>query len=132
MNGVEPKTCTLFPRLGHIPIDSNIIKPIHAAILSNWIYRKDTKSFKTGDSFIFTLGDGENFHKIKLSRVSIPVAAIYEHQSGGLNFGGGDLNVNDRIVSCQKSMQSYEHRILDIDNYLADEFEVFSITTNFI
>ncbi|CAG8496216.1 10813_t:CDS:2 [Funneliformis caledonium] len=67
-----------------------------------------------------------------MTEVSIPVAAIYEHQSGGLNFGGGDLNVNDRIVSCQKSMQSYEHRILDIDNYLADEFEVFSITTNFI
>ncbi|CAI2188578.1 4932_t:CDS:2, partial [Funneliformis geosporum] len=102
MNGVEPKACTLFPRLGHIPIESNIIKPIHAAILSNWIY------------------------------LSIPVAAIFEHQSGGLNFGGGDLNVNDRIVSCQKNMQSYEHRILDIDNYQAEEFEVFSITTNFI
>ncbi|RIA90648.1 hypothetical protein C1645_823100 [Glomus cerebriforme] len=197
MNDVKPKTCTLFPRLGHIPIESNIIKPIHAAIISNWIDRKDTKSFvstkdshydfkllyrgsrdgfynrefrykcnnrgpsvaiiklkscgkiiggynpfgwqynintwkKTTDSFIFTLENGENFHEIKLSRVNVPVAAIYEHQSSGLNFGGGDLNIDNHIVSCQKKMQSYEHRILDINTYIVEEFEVFSITMDFI
>ncbi|CAB4410442.1 unnamed protein product [Rhizophagus irregularis] len=197
MNDVKPKMCTLFPRLGHIPIESNIVKPIHAAIISNWIERKDTKSFvstneshlnfkllyrgsrdgfnnrefrykcnnrgpsvaiiklkssgkiiggynpfgwqynttawkKTSDSFIFSLENGENFHKIKLSRVNIPVAAIYEHQSSGLNFGGGDLNMDNHIVSCQKKMQSYEYSILDNDAYSAEEFEVFSTSMNYV
>jgi hypothetical protein len=197
MNDIKPRMCTLFPRLGHIPIESSIIKPIHAAIISNWIERKDTKSFvstkeshlnfkllyrgsrdgfnnrefrykcnnrgpsvaiiklkssgkiiggynpfgwqynintwkKTSDSFIFTLENGENFHKIKLSRVNIPVAAIYEHQSSGLNFGGGDLNMDNHIVSCQKKMQSYEYSILDNDAYSVEEFEVFSTSTNYV
>ncbi|GBB84565.1 hypothetical protein RclHR1_11130002 [Rhizophagus clarus] len=193
---VKPKRCTLFPRLGHIPIESNIIKPMHAAIISNWIERKDTKSFvskeshlefellyrgsrdgfnnkefrqrcnnrgpsvaiiklkssgkiiggynpfgwqynintwkKTSDSFIFTLENGENFHEIKLSRVSTPVAAIYEHQSSGLNFGGGDLNMDNHIVSCQKKMQSYEYSILDNDTYSVEEFEVFSTSMKLV
>ncbi|CAB5208684.1 unnamed protein product [Rhizophagus irregularis] len=105
---------------------SNIVKPIHAAIISNWIERE------TSDSFIFSLENGENFHKIKLSRVNIPVAAIYEHQSSGLNFGGGDLNMDNHIVSCQKKMQSYEYSILDNDAYSAEEFEVFSTSMNYV
>ncbi|CAB5364741.1 unnamed protein product [Rhizophagus irregularis] len=76
--------------------------------------------------------NGENFHKIKLSRVNIPVAAIYEHQSSGLNFGGGDLNMDNHIVSCQKKMQSYEYSILDNDAYSAEEFEVFSTSMNYV
>ncbi|CAB5393903.1 unnamed protein product [Rhizophagus irregularis] len=129
MNDVKPKMCTLFPRLGHIPIESNIVKPIHAAIISNWIEREVGM---TSDSFIFSLENGENFHKIKLSRVNIPVAAIYEHQSSGLNFGGGDLNMDNHIVSCQKKMQSYEYSILDNDAYSAEEFEVFSTSMNYV
>ncbi|CAB4479616.1 unnamed protein product [Rhizophagus irregularis] len=78
------------------------------------------------------LENGENFHKIKLSRVNIPVAAIYEHQSSGLNFGGGDLNMDNHIVSCQKKMQSYEYSILDNDAYSAEEFEVFSTSMNYV
>ncbi|GES81673.1 hypothetical protein GLOIN_2v1788054 [Rhizophagus clarus] len=167
---VKPKRCTLFPRLGHIPIESNIIKPMHAAIISNWIERKDTKSFVSKESHLeFELlyrgsrdgfnnkefrqrcnnrgpsvaiiklkssgkiiENGENFHEIKLSRVSTPVAAIYEHQSSGLNFGGGDLNMDNHIVSCQKKMQSYEYSILDNDTYSVEEFEVFSTSMKLV
>ncbi|CAG8439943.1 7025_t:CDS:2 [Funneliformis mosseae] len=231
MSNTESTQNKLAPRYNKIPIDSMIIKPKHAAILANWIQRKDSnaripkdidftfnliyrgsrdgydinnirsmcngqgacilfikieenetliggynpigwkyndiniyhrvkgrrgalgrsvafsrfRGFRhrsrfdnslnnywanTIDSFIFSLGDGNNLKNFKISRVVNSKSAIYEsnYQNIPLNFGNSDLVVNGNVGTCNQAR--YESQILDTNSFTIEEMEIFRFYKN--
>ncbi|PKC66066.1 hypothetical protein RhiirA1_394788 [Rhizophagus irregularis] len=85
----------------------------------------------TTESFIFSLGDGKNFKKVKISRVTNGKNAIYESDSRNiaLNFGNGDLVINGTNGTCNQ--KNYESKILDdTNNFSIEEMEIFRFYQN--
>ncbi|RGB26125.1 hypothetical protein C1646_770816 [Rhizophagus diaphanus] len=87
--------------------------------------------YNTTESFIFSLGDGKDYKKVKISRVTNGKNAIYESNSRNiaLNFGNGDLVINGTNGTCDQ--RNYESKILDDTNYfLIEEMEIFRFYQN--
>jgi hypothetical protein len=80
----------------------------------------------TTESFIFSLGDGKDLKKFKISRVTNESYAIYEpnHTNTALNFGNSDLVIKGTNGTCDLSY--YESNILDTNNFSIEEMEIFS------
>ncbi|EXX68382.1 BTB/POZ protein [Rhizophagus irregularis DAOM 181602=DAOM 197198] len=83
----------------------------------------------TMESFIFSLGDGKDSKKVKISRVTNG-NAIYEHYNANtaLNFGNSDLIINGANGTCNKG--NYESNIMDINNFSIEEMEIFRFYNN--
>ncbi|GBB98060.1 hypothetical protein RclHR1_03130001 [Rhizophagus clarus] len=79
----------------------------------------------TTESFIFSLDDGEELKKFKISRVTNNDYAIYEsnHMNIALNFGNSDMVINGTNGSCNRSY--YESDILDTNHFSIEEMEIF-------
>jgi hypothetical protein len=77
----------------------------------------------TAESFIFSLGNGTDYKKVKISRVINRGYAIYEsnRKNIALNFGASDLVIGGKSGSCNKKY--YEGNILDINNFSIEEIE---------
>ncbi|RIB07198.1 hypothetical protein C2G38_2252777 [Gigaspora rosea] len=89
----------------------------------------------TKDSFLFSLGDGEDIKSAILSRVQEPSRAVLCSQAIGACFGSGDLvmggthsNFNVEL-GCSCKRQSYERPLMNTnhDRFSIDEYEVFKI-----
>ncbi|CAG8557103.1 980_t:CDS:2 [Diversispora eburnea] len=117
--GSIPKSVVLPPRDQGMNLDSQIIKPIHARIICEWINGKDI------------LGDGKNLQEVQLSRVRDSASAMYGHTSYGPHFGTADLRMyspfnNRENCSCQQA--NYRKPITEHVRFSAEEYEVFQIT----
>jgi hypothetical protein len=79
----------------------------------------------TTESFIFSLYDGKDYKKVKISRVTNKNYAIYEsyYMNMALNFGNSDLIVKGNRGTCKQS--NYESSILDINDFSIEEIEIF-------
>ncbi|GBB83319.1 hypothetical protein RclHR1_10050002 [Rhizophagus clarus] len=77
---------------------------------------------ETMECFIFSLYNGKDLEKVKVSRVISNHCAIYESNIA-LNFGDGDLVINGNSGTCNHS--NYESKILDINNFSIEEIEIF-------
>ena len=80
----------------------------------------------TTESFIFSLDDGNDLKKVKISRVTDNNCAIYEayNTNIALNFGNSDLVINGTNGTCNQKY--YESNILDTNNFSIEEMEIFS------
>ncbi|CAI2169746.1 16538_t:CDS:10 [Funneliformis geosporum] len=88
----------------------------------------------TKDSFLFSLGDGEDLKNIMFSRVQEPSRAVLCSQAIGPCFGSGDLvmggtHANFNLeLGCSCKRQSYErHLITNHDRFSVDEYEIFKV-----
>ncbi|RIA93813.1 hypothetical protein C1645_818898 [Glomus cerebriforme] len=106
-----------------------------------WSYRNNNNGYNNGygynynqyywgnttESFIFSLGDGKDLKKFKISRVTSPSNATYDLNYNNinmtLNFGNSDLVINGTNGSCNQS--HYESSILDVNNFSIEEMEIF-------
>ncbi|CAG8734972.1 15662_t:CDS:2, partial [Acaulospora morrowiae] len=93
----------------------------------------------TKDSFLFSLGDGEDIRNSILSRIQEYDRAVLCSQAIGACFGSGDLvmggthsNFNVEL-GCSCKRQSYERPVLNAnhDRFSVDEYEVFKIIPKF-
>ncbi|EXX57433.1 BTB/POZ protein [Rhizophagus irregularis DAOM 181602=DAOM 197198] len=75
------------------------------------------------ESFIFSLGDGKDSKKFKISRVTDENYALYE-TNYSLDFGNSDLIINGTNGTCYQCY--YESNILDTNNFSIEEMEIFS------
>ncbi|CAG8559840.1 5073_t:CDS:2 [Acaulospora colombiana] len=89
----------------------------------------------TKDSFLFSLGDGEDIRNSILSRIQENNRAVLCSQAIGACFGSGDLvmggthsNFNVEL-GCSCKRQSYERPLMNTnhDRFSVDEYEVFKI-----
>ncbi|RGB26129.1 hypothetical protein C1646_770820 [Rhizophagus diaphanus] len=76
----------------------------------------------TTESFIFSLDDGKDLKKFKISRVINNNCAIYV-SNNTLNFGNSDLVINGNSGTCNRS--NYESSILDTNNFSIEDMEIF-------
>ncbi|CAG8513151.1 8701_t:CDS:2 [Dentiscutata erythropus] len=79
----------------------------------------------TDDSFIFCFEDGKSSDDHILSRVNDPSYAIYNYGGNWMNFGNADLIVNGQNGTC--SQCHYELEILDANNFVVEELEIFVV-----
>ncbi|GBB83322.1 hypothetical protein RclHR1_10050005 [Rhizophagus clarus] len=80
----------------------------------------------TSKSFIFSLNNGKDLKKAKVSRVINRDRAIYEsneYTDAPLDFGNGDLVISGTKGSCKKNY--YESNILDTGDFSIEEMEIF-------
>ncbi|CAI2175129.1 9312_t:CDS:1 [Funneliformis geosporum] len=79
----------------------------------------------TTESFIFSLGDGDDLKNIKISRVVNSDCAIYSCNDKNikLNFGNSDLIINKNSGSCNR--RYYESEFIDADRFTIEEMEIF-------
>ncbi|CAB4479686.1 hypothetical protein RhiirA1_394786 [Rhizophagus irregularis] len=77
----------------------------------------------TADSFIFSLDNGKDLKKFKISRVTNENYALCE-TNYSLDFGNGDLIINGTNGTCNQSY--YESNILDTNGFSIEEMEIFS------
>ncbi|CAI2166794.1 19740_t:CDS:2 [Funneliformis geosporum] len=79
----------------------------------------------TTESFIFSLGNGNDLKNLTISRVVNGNNAIYEanYQNMALNFGNSDLVINNDSGTCNQDQ--YESKILDINSFTIEEMEIF-------
>ncbi|CAJ0760651.1 3015_t:CDS:2 [Entrophospora sp. SA101] len=86
----------------------------------------------TVDSFIFSLGDGQNIANSKLSRVlqdNIQFA-VCSSQRLGPCFGQTDLRMNDGFdlpAKCTCQCYDYDKEICETQSFSVEEFEVFRV-----
>jgi hypothetical protein len=95
---------------------------------NNGYYNNNNYWGNTADSFIFSLDDGKDLKKAKISRVTNRNYAIYGFNQANfaLNFGNSDLVINGTNGTCNKS--NYESNILDTNNFTIEEMEMFRFT----
>ncbi|EXX54491.1 hypothetical protein GLOIN_2v1785846 [Rhizophagus irregularis DAOM 181602=DAOM 197198] len=89
----------------------------------------------TKDSFLFSLGDGEDLKNVVFSRVQEHSRAVLCSQAIGPCFGSGDLvmggtHANFNLeLGCSCKRQSYErHLIINHDRFSVVEYEIFKVT----
>ncbi|CAG8696676.1 27616_t:CDS:2, partial [Dentiscutata erythropus] len=149
----QSETIVTIPATPERAIDSVIITHQQAALIAGWIDRKqvtDSTSLSemfpipyyfrdvewrgTRDSFIFSLGDGKELSKAKLSRIKEDYVndAIQLHDRLGPSFGFYELKIVDDAARAETSYASgglkYEHTIRDKWNYFrVDDYEVFQV-----
>ncbi|CAG8547913.1 13468_t:CDS:2 [Cetraspora pellucida] len=99
-----------------------------------WSSPRDVEWRGTRDSFIFSLGDGKELNKAKLSRIKDDYVndAIQLHDRLGPSFGFYELKIVDDASRAETSYASgglkYEHTIRDKWNYFrVDDYEVFQV-----
>ncbi|CAH1757859.1 11004_t:CDS:1 [Entrophospora sp. SA101] len=86
----------------------------------------------TIDSFIFSLGNGQNMANAKLSRVlqdNIQFA-VCSSQRLGPCFGQTDLRMNDSFnlpAKCTCQCYDYDKEICESQSFSVEEFEVFQV-----
>ncbi|RHZ74168.1 hypothetical protein Glove_227g146 [Diversispora epigaea] len=86
----------------------------------------------TEDSFLFSLGDGTTTKNVILSRVRSNFAnsAIFHGKMYGPVFGSSDLEMKEPYNKQQNwsaQAHTYEKRIIDIQGFSVDEYEVFQV-----
>ncbi|CAB4479684.1 unnamed protein product [Rhizophagus irregularis] len=81
----------------------------------------------TTESFIFSLDDGKDSKKFKISRVTNENYALYV-TNYALDFGNGDLIINGTNGTCYQCY--YESNILDTNDFSIDEMEIFNFYQN--
>ena len=80
----------------------------------------------TTESFIFSFQNNEDIKNMKISRVINSSCAIYNSRNG-VNFGGGDLSLENDYLSLSCS-GNYENLNDDYENeYKVEEIEAFSV-----
>ncbi|KAF0415737.1 BTB-domain-containing protein [Gigaspora margarita] len=99
-----------------------------------WSSPRDVEWRGTRDSFIFSLGDGKELSKAKISRIKEDYVndAIQLHDRLGPSFGFYELKIVDDAARAETSYASgglkYEHTIRDKWNYFrVDDYEVFQV-----
>ncbi|CAI2179371.1 16277_t:CDS:2 [Funneliformis geosporum] len=124
MTNTKPIQNKLASRNLKFTVDSLIIKPKHSRVLANWVLRKDSNAKIPEDS------DGNDFKNFMISRVVNSYYAIYESsfRNEALNFGNGDLVIDNKDVTCKQS--HYENNIVDTKNYTIEEMEIFQFIMN--
>ncbi|GBB83320.1 hypothetical protein RclHR1_10050003 [Rhizophagus clarus] len=92
---------------------------------NDYYYNRNYHWNNTTESFIFSLDDGNDLKKVKISRVVNQNCAIYEsnYTNTNLNFGNSDLVINGDSGTCNQSY--YESNILDINYFSIEEMEIF-------
>ncbi|CAI2165384.1 7133_t:CDS:1 [Funneliformis geosporum] len=80
------------------------------------------------ECFLFSMGNRDDLRNVKISRVEHSAYAMYESNCYNqiLNFGNGDLVVNNKKGRCQQKY--YESRILDISEFDIEEMEIFAFS----
>jgi hypothetical protein len=106
--------------------------------------RHYNKYLSTTESFIFSFENEEDIKNMKISRVVNSNCAIYDYHGNGINFGGGDLALeNDRLSlnytgnyenlksngNMNNLYNNYRH---NVDQYEVEEIEAFRVDTNLI
>ncbi|CAG8445878.1 15633_t:CDS:2 [Funneliformis caledonium] len=81
----------------------------------------------TTESFIFSLGNGNDLKNLTISRVVNESVAMYEsnYQNMALNFGNSDLVINNNTGTCNQAQ--YESKILDTNSFTIEEMEIFTL-----
>ncbi|CAG8529380.1 10120_t:CDS:2 [Dentiscutata heterogama] len=110
-------------------IDSTIIKAIHAGLISSWIdgivHDNDRDYENAVNSFVFSFNVNDDLKIALLSKVVMANNAIYYSTSNGPCFGDGDLWMTGTFGSSSRT--SYEHSIMDVPNFFANDYEVFQV-----
>ncbi|CAG8451896.1 6395_t:CDS:2, partial [Cetraspora pellucida] len=112
-------------------IDSHIIKSIHAGLISSWIdgnvHDNDCLNYYENivNSFVFSFNVNDDLKNAVLSRVVVASNAFYYSTSNGPCFGDGDLWMTGTFGSSRR--MSYEHSIMDVSNFFANDYEVFQV-----
>ncbi|CAI2174575.1 4592_t:CDS:2 [Funneliformis geosporum] len=133
MSNIEPKQNKLVPRYKKIPVDSMIIKPRHAAVLANWIQRKDTNAIIPKDKYKFTLiyrqsrdGSDINTMRNKCNGQGACILIIKTKENttiiGGYNPNGNGMNLKNFKISrvknsgCAMYESYYQNTALNFGN----------------
>ncbi|CAG8496240.1 13413_t:CDS:2 [Dentiscutata erythropus] len=110
-------------------IDSTIVKAIHAGLISSWIdgivHDNDRDYDNAVNSFVFSFNVNDDLKNALLSKVVMASNAIYYSTSNGPCFGNGDLWMTGTFGSSSRT--SYEHSIMDVPNFFANDYEVFQV-----
>lgn len=84
---------------------------------------------RTNDSFLFSLGNNQAPKLSRILRESANKAISWDAKSGPC-FGDTDLRMTDQSTNTSNwvsKAQFYEHSIANLENFSAEEFEVFQI-----
>ncbi|EXX53634.1 hypothetical protein GLOIN_2v1771022 [Rhizophagus irregularis DAOM 181602=DAOM 197198] len=86
----------------------------------------------TLNSFIFSLGDGKDLSKAKISRIlqDNMSTAVFSSPRHGPCFGQNDLRMNDNFneaETCTCQCYDYESEITENHNFSVEEYEVFQV-----
>ncbi|CAG8626460.1 18900_t:CDS:2 [Gigaspora margarita] len=112
-------------------IDSSIIKLKHAGLISSWIDGNIHDNYHSNcyenalNSFVFSFNINDDLKNAVLSKVVVASNAIYYSSSNGPCFGDGDLWMTGTFGSSIRT--SYEHNIMDVPNFFANDYEVFQV-----
>lgn len=77
------------------------------------------------NSFVFSFNINDDLKNAVLSKVVVASNAIYYSSSNGPCFGDGDLWMTGTFGSSSRT--SYEHNIMDVPNFFANDYEVFQV-----
>ncbi|CAG8684744.1 3615_t:CDS:1 [Racocetra fulgida] len=77
------------------------------------------------NSFVFSFNVNDDLKNAVLSRVVVTSNAFYYSTSNGPCFGDGDLWMTGTFGSSRR--MSYEHSIMDVTNFFANDYEVFQV-----
>jgi hypothetical protein len=125
---------------GYNPIGWNILNDNYN--LSGKVGRKKSYNqyLSTTESFIFSFENNEDIKNMKISRVVDSSHAIYNYRGNGINFGGGDLALENDCLSLSYTGyyenlegNNYDNRYqYEEDNYYnvhykVEEIEAFSV-----
>ncbi|CAG8605457.1 2808_t:CDS:2 [Acaulospora morrowiae] len=82
------------------------------------------------DHFIFSFANRNDYKTRKIGR-SDDAYGVYDTSNKMLQFGCGDLMLdNGQYGTCKKN--NYDHNILDTENFVAEELEVFEVISPMI
>ncbi|CAB4479648.1 unnamed protein product [Rhizophagus irregularis] len=99
----------------------------------NFHYPKQINQYlSTTESFIFSFENNEDIKNMEISRVVNSSYAIFNHLGNGINFGGGDLALeNDRLslsyTGYYECLNRNNDEFLMNSNYYRDQYEVEEI-----
>jgi hypothetical protein len=103
---------------------------------SGYFFRNNKQYLSTTESFIFSFTNNEDTRNMKISRVVNSSYAIYDHSGmNGINFGGGDLVLENDYLTLSRSgnyenLRKNRFEFLDDsykNQYGVEEIEAFSV-----
>ncbi|CAG8565804.1 15460_t:CDS:2, partial [Funneliformis caledonium] len=122
--------------INYSPIDSNIIKLKHAALIAHWIDHQDDtnirvcRNYPTYDFKLLLQGSlngfgakSTKFHKVKQEHVNM---ALFCADMRGPCFGCRDLwmsNCNNLAINCNCDGNYYDGKILESKNFSVEDYE---------
>ncbi|CAB5367545.1 unnamed protein product [Rhizophagus irregularis] len=103
---------------------------------SGYFFRNNKQYLSTTESFIFSFTNNEDTRNMKINRVVNSSYAIYDHSGmNGINFGGGDLVLENDYLTLSRSgnyenLRKNRFEFLDDsykNQYGVEEIEAFSV-----